>query len=92
MWEFGEFAVDRYLVKDMQKDRIVNRISSVKINENNYKSYLNACQDTVIRVMSRHTLRSVGFFYKKSKNIQNVPKYIFLKIFVFNCPFSLKMN
>ena len=35
MWEFGEFAVDRYLVKDMQKDRIVNRISSVKINENN---------------------------------------------------------
>ena len=35
MWEFGEFAVDRYLVKDMQKDRIVNRISSVKINESN---------------------------------------------------------
>ena len=35
MWEFGEFAVDKYLVKDMQKDRIVNRISSVKINENN---------------------------------------------------------
>ena len=35
MWEFGEFAVDRYLIKDMQKDRIVNRISSVKINEKN---------------------------------------------------------
>ena len=35
MWEFAEFAVERYLVKDMQKDRIVNRISSVKINENN---------------------------------------------------------
>ena len=35
MWEFGEFAVDRYLSKDMQKDRIVNRISSVKLNEEN---------------------------------------------------------
>ena len=35
MWEFGEFAVDRYLIKDMQKDRIVNIISSVKINEEN---------------------------------------------------------
>ncbi len=35
MWEFGEFAVDRYLLKDMQKDRIVNKISSVKLNEEN---------------------------------------------------------
>lgn len=35
MWEFGEFAVDRYLSKDMQKDRIVNKISSVKLNEDN---------------------------------------------------------
>lgn len=33
MWEFGEFAVDRYFVKDMQKDRMVTRISSVKLNE-----------------------------------------------------------
>ena len=35
MWEFGEFAVDRYFSKDMQKDRIVNKISSVKLNEEN---------------------------------------------------------
>ncbi len=33
MWEFGEFAVDRYFLKDMQKDRVVTRISSVKLNE-----------------------------------------------------------
>ena len=33
LWEFGEFAADRYLFKDMQKDRIVNRISSIKINK-----------------------------------------------------------
>ncbi len=32
MWEFGEFAMDRYFYKDMQKDTIVNRVSSVKIN------------------------------------------------------------
>ena len=32
LWEFGEFAVDRYLQKDMQKDRIVNTISSVSLN------------------------------------------------------------
>jgi hypothetical protein len=32
LWEFGEFAVDRYLDKDMQKDRIVTKISSVKLN------------------------------------------------------------
>lgn len=35
MWEFGEFAVDRYLQKDMQKDRIVQQISSVKLNPYN---------------------------------------------------------
>lgn len=33
LWEFGEFAADRYLLKDMQKDRIITQISSVKINE-----------------------------------------------------------
>lgn len=32
LWEFGEYAVDRYLAKDMQKDRIVDHFQSVKIN------------------------------------------------------------
>ena len=32
IWEFAEFSADRYLLKDMQKDTIINRISSVKIN------------------------------------------------------------
>ena len=31
MWEFGEYATDHYLSKDMQKDRIINKISTVKI-------------------------------------------------------------
>jgi hypothetical protein len=32
-WEFFEFAVDRYLSLDMQKDRIVNKISSTKFRK-----------------------------------------------------------
>ena len=31
-WEFFEFAADRYLEKDMQKDTIVQKVSSVKLN------------------------------------------------------------
>lgn len=34
-WEFIEYAADNYLDADMQKDRIVNKINSVKLNENN---------------------------------------------------------
>lgn len=33
MWEFFEFAADRYFLFDMQKDRVVNVISSVTLNE-----------------------------------------------------------
>ncbi len=32
MWEFVEYSVDHYLEKDMQKDKIVDKIQSVKIN------------------------------------------------------------
>ena len=38
VWEFCEYSIDYYLNKDMQKDRIINKISSVKLNpdlENN---------------------------------------------------------
>ena len=34
LWEFCEFAMDRYFLKDTQKDRIVQTISSVELNEN----------------------------------------------------------
>ena len=33
LWEFGEFAADRYLNLDMQKDRVVQKISSVTLNK-----------------------------------------------------------
>ena len=32
LWEFGEYAADRYLGKDMQKDQIIESFQSVKIN------------------------------------------------------------
>ena len=35
LWEFGEFTADRYLNLDMQKDRIVQKISSVELNQEN---------------------------------------------------------
>lgn len=35
LWEFGEFAADRYFRLDMQKDRVVQKISSVKLNKEN---------------------------------------------------------
>lgn len=33
LWEFGEFAMDRYTNKDTQKDRIVQEINSVALNK-----------------------------------------------------------
>ena len=33
LWEFAEFSIDKYLAKDMQKDRIVTKISSVTLNK-----------------------------------------------------------
>ena len=35
MWEFFEFTADRYFLFDMQKDRIVDVVSSVELNEEN---------------------------------------------------------
>ncbi len=35
LWEFFEFAADRYFLLDMQKDRVVQVISSVEINKEN---------------------------------------------------------
>lgn len=35
LWEFYEFAADRYFNTDMQKDRIVEKISSVELNKEN---------------------------------------------------------
>ena len=35
LWEFFEYGMDRYLNLDMQKDRVVNVISTVKLDSNN---------------------------------------------------------
>ena len=33
LWEFGEYAADTYLSKDMQRDKIVNKITSKKLSD-----------------------------------------------------------
>ncbi len=50
LWEFSEFAVDQYLDRDMQKDRIITKISSVKINPNgvNEPIIINDIDKTII--------------------------------------------
>ena len=49
LWEFAEFTMDQYFDKDMQKDRIVDKISSVKINpENKNESIIIDSIDEVI--------------------------------------------
>ena len=50
LWEFGEFTMDRYFNLDMQKDRIITGISSVKINEknNNETIQINDTDKTII--------------------------------------------
>lgn len=35
LWEFCEFGVDKYMHKDMQKDRIIDSFQSVKLKPNN---------------------------------------------------------
>ncbi len=50
LWEFGEFAADRFLLKDMQKDRIIQTISSKEIGnkEENEKVVIKDINKTVI--------------------------------------------
>lgn len=50
LWEFFEFAGDRYFHKDMQKDEIVTKISSVKLNSdrNNIPVRIEDIDQTII--------------------------------------------
>ncbi len=50
LWEFAEYSVDTILVKDMQKDRIISRVSSVLLNEEekNIPVVINNIEKTVI--------------------------------------------
>lgn len=50
LWEFGEFALDRYILSDAQKDRIVTTISSKEIGnkKENEKVIIKNINKTVI--------------------------------------------
>lgn len=48
MWEFFEFAADRYLLLDMQKDRVVDVISTVSFNNENKVEVIKDIEKTII--------------------------------------------
>lgn len=50
LWEFFEYNVDKHLNSDMQKDKIVDNIKSVKINElgDNVPIIINDIEETII--------------------------------------------
>ena len=47
LWEIGEFTADRYLGKDMQKDRIVQKFQSVMLNKDGENIPVNV--DNIVR-------------------------------------------
>ena len=48
LWEFFEYAADRWVNLDMQKDRFVQEINSVHIGENNTLYQIDNIQRTII--------------------------------------------
>ena len=40
LWEFFEYGMDKYFNMDMQKDEIINSISSVKLNNDNNETII----------------------------------------------------
>lgn len=52
LWEFGEFALDRYFYKDCQKDTIINEVISEKISDSYEKEELKDI--TKVKIYSNH--------------------------------------
>lgn len=52
LWEFFEYSVDNYFLTDMQKDRIVEKISSTKINPNGKNEAIVIDNITKIKIYS----------------------------------------
>lgn len=59
-WEFFEFGMDSLFQKDMQKDKIVNKISSVKLNNNkNIPVVIDNIKKTIIFYEDNNTLDKI---------------------------------
>ncbi len=54
LWEFAEFSADYYLNKDMQKDRIVQKISSSKLNKKGEKEPITINNITKVKIYSNN--------------------------------------
>lgn len=63
IWEFCEFSLDHFLGKDMQKDRIITKISSIKINsdKNNSPYLLDDIEKTIIFTKNHFVVIDGGY-------------------------------
>lgn len=79
LWEFFEYGMDRYLRLDTQKDRIVNVISTVKLNPNNDNKavIIDNIKETHIITDDDEIVIEGGYLY-----IKNRDKYKFATNFI----------
>lgn len=63
IWEFVEFTFDQYFEKDMQKDKIVMKVTSIKINneKNNHPILLDDIQKTIIYAKNKKIVIEGGY-------------------------------
>lgn len=63
IWEFCEFSLDCFFRKDMQKDRVITKISSVKINsdKDNRPYLLSDIEKTIIFTKNRFIVIDGGY-------------------------------
>lgn len=63
LWEFFEYGADKYLGYDMQKDQIINKISSVALNEEgkNIPFKIDNIKETIIVTNNQKYLLDSGY-------------------------------
>ncbi len=63
LWEFFEYGADKYLGYDMQKDQIINKISSVALNEDgkNIPFKIDNIKETIIVTNNQKYLLDSGY-------------------------------
>ena len=61
LWEFFEFGMDRIFLTDMQKDTVVNVISSVSLNPDG----VNTMKDLIVNFIGAIVFSVFGYFYTK---------------------------
>ena len=85
LWEFFEFGMDRLFQMDMQKDTVVNSITSVQVNgqELGFGGYLDiglydTMKDLFVNFVGAVVFSVTGFFYARSKGKKKTPAQNFV--------------